>query len=239
MNLDILAIAVHPDDIELSCSGTLLKQIDLGYSVGLVDLTQGELGTRGSGPLRLEEAEEARKLMGAAVRENLGMADGFFAYTKENMLKIVRVIRKYQPKVVLANTLRDRHPDHGRAAKLISDACFYSGLVKIETQDDEGNEQAPWRPKAVYHFIQDYQLEPDFVVDVTGYMEKKMEVIMAFKSQFYSPDSEEPETPISRKDFMDFIYSKARVYGRPIGAEFGEGFKVTRLVGVKDIMDLL
>jgi len=239
MTLDILAIAVHPDDTELSCSGTLLKQIDLGNTVGLIDLTQGELGTRGSGPLRLEEAEEARKLMGAAVRENLGMADGFFAYTKENLLKIVGVIRKYQPKVVLANTLRDRHPDHGRASKLISDACFYSGLIKIETNDDAGNTQAPWRPKAVYHFIQDYQLEPDFVVDISGYMEKKMEVIMAFKSQFYSPDSEEPETPISRKDFMDFIYSKARVFGRPIGAEFGGGYKVTRTVGVKDIMELL
>jgi bacillithiol biosynthesis deacetylase BshB1 len=237
MKLDILAIGVHPDDIELSCSGTLLSHIDQGKVVGLCDLTQGELGTRGSAALRLIEAENARRLMGAVCRENLAMADGFFEYSKENILKIVEVIRFYQPEIVIANALSDRHPDHGRAAKLVSDACFSAGLRKVETYR-EGISQEAWRPKVVYHYIQDNHIEPDFVVDITGFFIKKMELIRAFSSQFYDPESKEPDSPISGKDFMDFMESKARLFGRPAGFEHAEGFNVGRYIGVRDLFDL-
>jgi bacillithiol biosynthesis deacetylase BshB1 len=239
MKLDILAIAAHPDDVELSCSGTLLRHIDQGYSVGLVDLTQGELGTRGSAELRRREAEEARKLMGAEVRVNLEMPDGFFTHSRENLVKLAAVIRSYRPTIVLANALEDRHPDHGKGAKLISDACFIAGLRKVETLDEAGNPQDRWRPKAIYHFIQDYNLEPDLVVDISPYIERKMELVMAFKSQFYDPDSPEPSSPISSKEFLDFLQAKARVYGRPAGVEFGEGFQVQRVIGVNNLVELL
>ena len=232
MKLDILAIGVHPDDIELSCSGTLLSHIDQGKKVGLCDLTMGELGTRGSGKLRLEEAEAARKIMGAEVRENLEMADGFFQHTPENVKKIIAVIRKYQPDIVLANALNDRHPDHGRAAKLTADACYYAGLKKIETGQKE------WRPQAVYHYIQDYNLVPDLVCDISSFLDKKMECIMAFKSQFYDPDDTEENTPISSKAFMDFIIAKGRGFGRHAGFEFAEGFNVGRTIGVRSLFDL-
>lgn len=238
MQLDIMAIGVHPDDIELSCSGTLLKHIDLGRKVGLVDLTQGELGTRGSASLRLEEAEAARVKMGALVRENLGMPDGFFSWKPDNLIKIIEVLRRYRPAIVLANTLQDRHPDHGRAAKLIADACFYAGLRKIETREPDGSSQEAWRPHALYHYIQDYLLEPDFVVDITGYMDQKMELVLAFKSQFYDPDSQEPESPISSKAFLEFLEARARNVGRPAGFEFGEGFIASRQIGVKDLFSL-
>ena len=238
MKLDILAIGVHPDDVELSCSGTLLKAIDQGKKVGLLDLTRGELGTRGNAKIRKEEAESAAKMMGALVRENTKMADGFFKHSKKNILKIVRVIRKYQPEIILANALDDRHPDHGRASKLTSDACFVAGLAKVKTVDNEGVVQERWRPKAVYHYIQDYHLEPDFVVDITPYIEKKMELIMAFKSQFYDPNSKELDSPISSLNFMESIKAKNRVFGRPIGVDFGEGFNVERTIGVKDLFDL-
>ena len=239
MKLDILAIAAHPDDVELSCSGTLLSHIQQGKKVGLLDLTQGELGTRGNAKLRMEEADEAARLMGAVVRENIGIPDGFFTHSRENILKIVEVIRRYQPEIILANALEDRHPDHARAAKLTSDACFHAGLIKIETIDTPtGKPQLPWRPKAIYHYIQDYQLEPDFVVDISPYLDKKMELVMAFKSQFYNPDSEEPDSPISSKEFLDFLIGKARIFGRPAGFEFAEGFNVNRYIGVKNLFDL-
>lgn len=239
MKLDILAIGVHPDDIELSCSGTLLHHIALGRKVGLLDLTRGELGSRGTAETRDEEAAESSRLMGALVRENLRMADGFFSHTEENMRKIARVIRRYQPEIILANALSDRHPDHGRAAKLTNDACFISGLLKVETQEEDGTPQAPWRPKAFYHYIQDHNLIPDFVVDISPYIEKKEELILTFKTQFYTPDQEGPKTPISGKDFLDFLRAKARVYGRHAGFEYAEGFNVSRIVGVKDLFDLV
>lgn len=242
MKVDILAIAVHPDDVELSCSGTLLRHIDQGKTVGLIDLTRGELGTRGDADIRTEEAEHAAEIMGAEFRKNLDMADGFFQYSEENIRKIVQVIRTHQPDIVLANAPEDRHPDHGRSAKLIADACYYSGLMKIETKDDDGNLQNRWRPNAVYHFIQDYNLAPDFVVDITGYWERKMECIRAFRSQFYVPEvteyQDELDSPISGKDFMDFLQSKARAYGRSSGFEYAEGFIAGRTIGIIDLFHL-
>ncbi len=232
VKLDILAIGVHPDDIELSCSGTLLSHIKQGKQVGLCDLTMGELGTRGSGELRLEEAEAARKIMGAEVRDNLKMADGFFQHSPQNIKKIISIIRKYKPEVVLANALNDRHPDHGRAAKLTADACYYSGLKKIETGQEE------WRPKAVYHYIQDYNLKPDFVCDISLFLDQKIDCIMAFKSQFYNPDDNLKNTPISSKAFMDFIIAKGRGFGRHAGFEFAEGFNVNRTLGVQSLFDI-
>jgi N-acetylglucosamine malate deacetylase 1 len=237
MKLDILAIGVHPDDVELSCSGTLLKHISIGKKCGILDLTSGELGTRGSGPLRLQEAAEAAKIIGVGVRDNLGMADGFFKNDKEHQLEIIKKIREYQPEIVLCNAVSDRHPDHGRAAQLISEACFYSGLRKIETILN-GKKQDSWRPKAVYHYIQDRQLKPDFVVDVTPFIDKKMEAIKAFKSQFFDPNSSEPESPISVKNFFDVVLGKMSVFGRDAGYEFAEGFTYERVPGVEDLFSL-
>ena len=239
MKVDILAIGVHPDDIELGCAGTILKHIELGYTVAAVDLTQGELGTRGSGPIRLVESQNAAKVLGLVARENLGMADGFFQHTKENILKISAAIRKYQPDIVLANAITDRHPDHGRASKLISDACFYSGLQRIEQEDENGDRLGKWRPKVVYHYIQDRNLKADFVVDITPYIDKKIESILAYKTQFYDENSTGPKTPISGKDFLDYNRAKNRAYGRDINAEFAEGFTVERNIGVKNLFDLV
>ncbi|OFY83078.1 MAG: bacillithiol biosynthesis deacetylase BshB1 [Bacteroidetes bacterium RIFCSPLOWO2_12_FULL_35_15] len=237
MKLDILAIGVHPDDVELSCSGTLLKHMALGKKCGILDLTQGELGTRGSAELRLKEAAKAAKIIGIEVRENLKMADGFFKNDKEHQLAIIKIIRKYQPEIILCNAVSDRHPDHSRAAQLISEACFYSGLIKVETKI-KGAKQNSWRPKAVYHYIQDKQLKPDFVVDISEYIDKKMEAIQAFKSQFFDPDSKEPESPISVKNFLDVVKAKMTVFGRDAGFEFAEGFTVERTIGVNDLFDL-
>ena len=240
--VDILAIGVHPDDIELGCSGTLLRHIHQGRSVGLLDLTRGELGTRGSAAIRAKEAAESARIMGASFRLNAEMADGFFQYTMENVLKIVSFIRSCQPEIVLANAINDRHPDHGRAAKLTADACYYSGLAKIETKDQEGNLQERWRPQAVYHYIQDYNLEPDFVVDISPFIDKKFELIKAFSSQFYVPAATEYEqelqSPISSKQFMDFLKAKTATYGRPAGFDHGEGFCANRPPGIKDLFDL-
>lgn len=242
MKVDILAIGVHPDDVELSCSGTLLRHIDQGKTVGLVDLTRGELGTRGSAEIRDQEGLDAAKLLGAAFRENLGMEDGFFTYNPDNVKKIISVIREYQPEIVLCNAVEDRHPDHGRAAKLTADACFYAGLIKIPTFDAEGNPHDRWRPKAVYHYIQDYNLKPDFVVNITDYIDQKLEIVKAFRSQFYVPDATEYEqelsSPISSKSFMDFLKAKAASYGRVAGFDFGEGFVVNRTPGVEDLFQL-
>ena len=233
MKLDILAFGAHPDDVEISCSGTILKHIDLGYKCGVIDLMEGELGTRGTAELRLQEAERASGILGLKARENLGFADGFFQNDKEHQLPIIKMLRKYQPEIVLANSLHDRHPDHGKAAKLVADACFLSGLIKIETG------QEAWRPKAVYHYIQDEYIHPDLTIDITPYMDKKMESIKAYSSQFYTPDSDLPETPISGKDFLEFLIGRAKLVGRPIGAKYAEGFTAARNVGVKNLFDLV
>lgn len=232
MKLDILAIGVHPDDVELSCSGTILKHISLGKKCGILDLTQGELGTRGSAELRLKEAEDAAKILGISIRKNLKMADGFFKNDATHQLEIIKVLRELKPEIVLCNAVSDRHPDHGRAAQLVSEACFYSGLRRIETN------QECWRPKAVYHYIQDRNLKPDFVVDVTAFIDKKMQAIQAYKSQFYDPNSNEPESPISVKNFMDVVKGKMAVNGRDAGFEFAEAFTVERTIGVKNLFDL-
>jgi bacillithiol biosynthesis deacetylase BshB1 len=237
MKLDILAIGVHPDDVELSASGTILKHIALGKTVGMLDLTLGELGTRGSATLRTQEATHAANILGVSVREQLTMADGFFENNEAHQKLIIQTIRKYQPEIVLCNAVSDRHPDHGRAAKLVSDACFYSGLVKIETKENTII-QKPWRPKAVYHYIQDNFLEPDFVIDITAYMDKKMESIMAYSSQFFDPNSKEPATPISSANFMESVKAKSSVFGRAINCDYAEGFTVNRYIGVENLFDL-
>ncbi len=238
MKLDILAFGIHPDDVELGCSGTLLNEIAKGRSVGLVDLTKGELGTRGSADLRKKESTASAKLMGAKARVQLGLADGFAEIDYEALIRIIRIIRLYRPQIIFANAIRDRHPDHGRAAQLVSRAAFLSGLIKISTVDLDDKEQQAWRPTAVYHYVQDYQLEADFVVDISRVMDKKMELIKCFSSQFYKADSNEPETPLTGKDFFELIKSKARVYGRPAGYKFAEAFNVARPIGVKSIFDL-
>jgi bacillithiol biosynthesis deacetylase BshB1 len=237
MKLDILAFGAHPDDIELSCSGTLLRSIAQGKKVGLIDLTRGELGTRGTPEIRDQEAADASKKMGAAIRGNLRMADGFFTQDKESIQQIIEIVRMFKPEIVLANAVNDRHIDHGRAAKLVADACFLSGLSKIESEWD-GTPQEAWRPKNVYHYIQDYNLTPDFVVDISEYMDQKVELIKCFKSQFFDPNSTEPATPISSKEFFEYVIARARVQGRHAGFEFGEGFTVAHTIGIKDLFHL-
>ncbi len=239
MNVDILAIGVHPDDVELSCSGTLLKHIDLGYKVGILDLTRGELGTRGTPEKRQREAESAASLMGAEFRVNIEIPDGLFTNTEEYKMRIVKVIRKYRPEIVLANSIKDRHPDHGRSAQLVYDACFLSGLLQIGSTDAEGQLQDRWRPKAIYNYVQDQLLEPDIVIDITSYIDRKMETILAFKSQFYDPDSKEADSPISGLDFLEYIKARSRAYGRQIGVEFAEAFTSARPVGANDLFQLI
>ncbi len=239
IKLDILAVGVHPDDVELSCAGTLLRQISLGNTVGLLDLTLGELGTRGSATIRTQEAMTAAEMMGALVREQLDLEDGFFVQNRDNLLKIIRIIRKYRPEIVLANAIEDRHPDHGRAAKLTAEACFLSGLIKIDTYDNEGCLQEVWRPKVVYHYIQDRSLKPDFAIDISDFVDKKFELILAYKSQFFNADSSEPMTPISSPAFLDSIRGKDAVYGRYMGVAYAEGYNVARTIGVKDLFDLV
>lgn len=238
MKLDILAFAAHPDDVELSCSGTLMKHIKAGKTVGIVDLTEGELGSRGSVELRHEEAAESSRILGLSVRENLKMRDGFFDLSEENKLKIVEQIRRFRPEIVLANAIEDRHPDHGRASKLVSEACFLAGLRKIETSWN-GEPQEAYRPKVVYHYIQDRYVRPDFVIDVTDFVDRKMESIKAFKSQFYDPNSNEPQTPISGEDFIDFLKGRMSEFGRAIGVNYAEGFTVERFAGVDSLFDLV
>jgi bacillithiol biosynthesis deacetylase BshB1 len=237
MKLDILAIGIHPDDVELSCAGTILKHIEQGKTVGILDLSLGELGTRGNAQIRTQEATKAAQILGVSVREQLDMADGFFENNETNQRKIIEVIRKYQPEIVLCNAINDRHPDHGRASKLTSDACFYSGLIKIETLHND-TKQNPWRPNALYHYIQDQFIKPDFVIDITKYNDKKMESILAYSSQFYDPNSKEPQTPISSKNFMEYINAKASVFGRAINVDYAEGFTVDRYIGVNSLFDL-
>lgn len=237
MKLNILAFAAHPDDVEISAAGTLLKYISEGKSVGIIDLTEGELGTRGTDQTRYEEAELAGKLLSLSARENLRMKDGFFEHTEENKRLIIQQIRRFQPEIVLANSILDRHPDHGRAAKLVADACYLSGLRKIETEW-EGRPQEAFRPRLVLHYIQDYFIQPNFVVDVSEFMDKKIEVIKAYKTQFYNPESTEPNTPISGEEFFDFLKGRMMTLGRPAGMKYAEGFTVDRIVGVKDLFEL-
>ncbi|WP_224491073.1 bacillithiol biosynthesis deacetylase BshB1 [Robertkochia flava] len=240
MKLDILAIGAHPDDVELGCGATLAKEIANGKKVGIIDLTRGELGTRGTAEIRDEEAAEAARRLGVVVRENLEFADGFFVNDKAHQLEVIRMIRKYRPEIVLCNAIDDRHIDHGKGSKLVSDACFLSGLRKIDTKFDGDDEwQEPWRPKRGYHYIQWKPIEPDFVMDVSGFMEAKMNAIEAYASQFYDPKSNEPSTPISSKNFFDSLDYRARDLGRLIGVEHAEGFTTERYVAVKQLDDLI
>lgn len=238
MKLDILVVAAHPDDAELSCAGTILNHIALGHKVGIVDLTRGELGTRGTADTRKQEAEDASSILGVSIRENLGLADGFFKNDSAHQKKVITAIRKYRPEIVLGNAIYDRHPDHGRASELIFESCFYAGLAKIETTDEQGNTQLPWRPKALYHFIQTLSLKPDFIVDVSGTWQKKMEAIRAYKTQFYDPASKEPETHISSPLFMKLVEARAIEFGSVVGTQYGEGFTVRKTVGVKSLFDV-
>jgi bacillithiol biosynthesis deacetylase BshB1 len=237
MKLDILVFGAHPDDIELGCGGTVAKEIATGKKVGLIDLTRGELGTRGTAKTRDQEANDASKILGVTVRENLGFADGFFINDKEHQLKVIEMVRKYQPEIVLCNAIDDRHIDHGKGSKLVSDACFLSGLLKIET-DLDGKAQDKWRPKQVYHYIQWKNLEPDLAVDISGYIDIKMASVAAYKTQFYDPNSKEPQTPITSKNFTDSIKYRARDLGRLIGVDYAEGFTVERHVAVDSLFDL-
>ena len=237
MKLDILAISSHPDDIELSCSGTLAAHVAKGYKVGILDLTRGEMGTRGTPEIRLKESALASGVLGLSIRENLGFEDVFFLDDKEHAMEVVKIIRKYQPEIVLANAVRDRHPDHGKGASVVANACFISGLRKVETLHEE-QEQQPWRPQYVYHYIQNDYIEPDFVFDITDFWDKKLESIKAFGSQFHDPKSNEPESFISGPNYLEFIESRAREMGHKIRVKYGEGFTAARMLGVNDLYDL-
>ncbi len=236
--LHLLAIAVHPDDVELGCAGTLIKHAQKGQAVGVIDLTKGELGTRGTPELRLQEAAEAGRLMGIRLRENLGMRDGFFKNDEAHQLQLIQHIRKYQPDIVIANALDDRHPDHGRAGKLISDACFLAGLSKIETSYDSVLQKA-WRPKRVFHMIQDRTMEPSFIVDISSVFATKMAAIKSYKSQFHNPDSHEPATYIATQDFLEQITYRDALLGKRIGTKYAEGFVSVNTIGLEDMDSLL
>lgn len=238
LKLDILVLPVHPDDAELGCSGTIVKEIALGRKVGIVDLTRGELGTRGSAEIRDQEAKLSAKVLGLAARENLAMPDGFFENIKEYQLRVIAAIRKFQPEIVITNAYHDRHPDHGRASQLVEDATFLSGLRKIETTDN-GKPQEAWRPKQLLHFIQDNYIRPDIVVDVTEYWDKKVESIHAFSSQFFNPNwKQEPQTYISSPEFMAVIEARAKEFGKSIGVKYAEGFLSKKILGVNSLFDL-
>ncbi|MBE9601269.1 bacillithiol biosynthesis deacetylase BshB1 [Pedobacter sp. MC2016-24] len=237
MKLDILVLAVHPDDAELGCSGTLLKHIALGKKVGIVDFTRGELGTRGTAETRDEEAAVSAKIMGLHARENLRFKDGFFQNDEQHQLEVVKIIRKYQPEIVLTNALHDRHPDHGRAGDLANDACFLSGLSKIITRINDV-EQMAWRPRLVLQYIQDRYIKPDIIIDITAHFEVKIEAIKAFKTQFFNPDLDGPETYISSPEFFESVIGRAREFGKSIGTTYGEGFTSRKLLGVDNLFNL-
>ena len=238
MKLDILAFGAHPDDVELGCAGTILKEIAMGKTVGIIDLTRGELGTRGSADLRDQEAAAAAQILGVSVRENLRFRDGFFVNDEAHQLEVIKMIRKYQPEIVLCNAIEDRHIDHGKGSQLVSDACFLSGLMKIETKLD-GQTQQAWRPKLVYHYIQWKDIKPDFVVDITGFTDKKVDSILAYRSQFYDPNSNEPESPITSKNFLESLNYRSRDLGRLVGVDHAEGFTVERYLAVNSLGDLI
>jgi bacillithiol biosynthesis deacetylase BshB1 len=230
MKLDILAFGVHPDDVELGCAGTIMASIDQGKKVGIVDLTRGELGTRGTPTTRTQEAAAAAKIMGVQVRENLDMADGFFVNDEAHQRKIIAIIRKYQPEIILANAPEDRHPDHGRSAKLVSDAAFLSGLRKVETIH-EGISQTAWRPAYTFHYIQDRFIQPSFVIDITAYMERKMEAVLAYGTQFTNADTSEPQTYISSPQFLETVKARALMLGKRIGVGYAEGYITEKIIG--------
>lgn len=238
MKLDILAFGAHPDDVELGCGGTIAKEIALGKKVGIVDLTRGELGTRGSVEIRDQEAKNAAEILGVVVRENLNMRDGFFVNDEQHQLQVIKMIRKYKPEIVLCNAIQDRHIDHGKGSALVSDACFLSGLIKVETVLN-GEVQKQWRPKLVYHYLQWKNLKPDFVVDISEHNDKRKAAILAYSSQFYDPNSEEPETLIATKNFLDSLSYRAQDLGRLVGVDFAEGFNVERHLAVNSLGDLI
>lgn len=239
MKLDILVLAAHPDDAELSCGGTLLDAAAKGKKTGVIDFTRGEMGSRGTPELRIQEAEAASRILGLSVRENLGFRDVFFTEDEEHLLQIVRVIRQYRPEIVIANAVEDRHPDHGKAARLSANACFVSGLAKVITHHPDGTVQQPWRPRQLFHFIQSYHLRPTFVVDISAYWEQKTQAIMAYASQFHtggsSAEDSEPQTFISTPAFMDFIHARAREFGQLAGVQYAEGFTTHRPPAVPDL----
>ena len=237
MKLDILVFGAHPDDAELGAGGTIAKAIAEGKKVGIIDLTRGELGTRGSAEIRDQEASAAASILGVSVRNNLGFADGFFVNDKKHQLKIIEQVRAYKPEIVLCNAVDDRHIDHGKGSALVSDACFLSGLIKIETSLED-TLQEPWRPKNVYHYIQWKNIQPDFAMDISGYIDIKMNAIKAYSSQFHDPKSKEPETPITSKNFLDSVDYRARDLGRLIGVSHAEGFTTERVIGVKKLKDI-
>ncbi|MEO5603101.1 MAG: bacillithiol biosynthesis deacetylase BshB1 [Cyclobacteriaceae bacterium] len=239
MKLDILVLAAHPDDAELGCGGTIAKHTSLGHKVGIIDFTRGELGTRGTPKTRQEEATESARILGVSLRENLQLKDGFFQNDAASQLVVLKVIRKYQPRIILANAVYDRHIDHGKGASLAYDASFLSGLIKIQSEDDAGKTQPAWRPEAVYHYVQSQFIKPDFVVDISNEWESKMKAIKAFKSQFFDPQSNEPETYISKPGFLKMLEARAVEYGHAIGVSYGEGFTVHRFPGVKNLFDLI
>ena len=237
MKLDILAFGAHPDDVEISCGATLLKYAKEGKSIGIIDLTEGELGTRGSSEKRYEEANKAAEILGLKIRQNLNMGDGFITQSEENKLKIIECIRKYQPELILANSVHDRHPDHAKGAKLVAEASFLSGLRKIETKSD-GLPQQPYRPKMLLHYVQDYYLTPDVILDVSETGKEKIELIKCYDSQFYNPSSKEPKTPISGEEFFDYLEGRMLSLGRELGVKYGEAYTIDRTLGVKDLFSL-
>ncbi|MCS6821686.1 MAG: bacillithiol biosynthesis deacetylase BshB1 [Microscillaceae bacterium] len=241
MKLSILGIFAHPDDAELVCSGTLLLHKALGYQVGIVDLTKGELGTRGTAETRKAEAETASKILNLDIRQNLALPDGFFENTPKHQLPVIQAIRTFQPEIVITNAPQDRHPDHGRASQLVTEACFLAGLSKIQIQDKHGQPLSAWRPKALYYSVQDRWLMPNLVVDISPYWQRKMEAILAYKTQFYSPEShsQEPQTYISTPDFLTFLEARAREMGHLIGVKYGEGFIKTNTIGIKNLFDII
>lgn len=235
MKLDVLAVGVHPDDVELGCSGTLIKEARRGKKTGVIDLTQGELGTRGTIESRFNEAREAAKIMGVAIRENLRMRDGFFQNDETHQLQLIQVLRKYQPEIVIGNILEDRHPDHGRAGQLLYDACFLSGLKQIKTIDEQGRPQERWRPKQLLHYLQDRFYEPDVIVDISDVWTERLESIKAYKTQFHNPEIEEEETYISSPQFLESIIARARLLGKRIGVQFAEGFISKKSIGISNL----
>ena len=239
MKLDVLAIGVHPDDVELGCSGTLIKEVKRGKEAGVIDLTQGELGTRGTIETRFQEAEEAARIMGVSVRENLKMRDGFFQNDEAHQLQLIQAIRKYQPEIIIGNILEDRHPDHGRAGQLIYDACFLSGLKQVKTKDEEGREQEKWRPKQLIHYLQDRFYEPDVIIDITEVWEQRLQSIKAYKTQFHNPGSNEDETYISSPEFLESVIARARLLGKRIGVRFAEGFISKKSIGINNLDALI
>ncbi len=235
MKLDVLAIGAHPDDVELGCSGILIKEVKRGKKVGIIDLTQGELGTRGTIETRYQEAADAAMIMGIHVRENLKMRDGFFVNDEAHQMQLIAALRKYKPEIVIGNILEDRHPDHGKAGSLIYDACFLSGLKQVKTYDENNLEQEKWRPKYLLHYLQDRFYEPDVIIDVSDVWEQRMETIKAYKTQFHSTESTEPQTYISSPEFLEALVSRARLLGKRIGVQFAEGFVSKKNIGIRDL----